>query len=249
MMSRLSRFLKPIIRGNVSKESPKGLFLHIQKTAGTSIVQIAKEHYGLNMSNHGDHVGKSYNEFLNTKFVSGHFGFDFAKHLMKDRYSFTFLRNPEDRVISMYYFLRGQKKNIFPMYKVAKELSLEQFLRAGLSDPMVKKRLWNNQVWQLALGWANLENKSIEGFEPSTLLAMAKENLNDFNHVGFTETFEKDRDIILRGLRLPIPNEVVITNVSKKPKEKLSDDIISIISDLTELDRRLYDYAKSKFHV
>lgn len=246
-MNRLSRFLKPIIRAAIPKESPKGLFLHIQKTAGTSIVQIAKEHYGFDMSSHGDHVGKSRNEYLNTKFVSGHFGFNFARELMKDRYSFTFLRNPEERILSMYYFLRGQKKNLFPMYKVAKDLGLEEFLRAGSTDPMIKKRLWNNQVWQLSYGWANLENKTIDDFEPSELLTLAKENLGSFNHVGFTETFEEDRDVILRGLQLPIPNEIVMTNVSKKPKEELSNEVINLLHGLTELDRELYTYAKNKF--
>ncbi|ATX81423.1 Sulfotransferase family protein [Mariprofundus ferrinatatus] len=224
----------------LNKRAPKGLFLHIQKTAGTSIIHIAQSYYRFGMISHGDHVGKPPKAFRNLKFVSGHFGYDFAQQLMGDRYSFTFLRNPESRILSMYYFLRGQKENLFPMYKLAKELSLTEFLRAGLTDPMVKQRIWNNQVWQLAHGWANRDGKKVEDFEPNQLLDLALTHIECFNHVGITETFEKDRDIILNALHLPLPEEKVVSNVSSRDSKPLSEEQAMLLKELTVLDWQLY---------
>jgi len=36
--------------------------------------------------------------------ISGHFGYGYANKLMKDRISFTFLRDPVERVLSLFYF-------------------------------------------------------------------------------------------------------------------------------------------------
>ena len=58
----------------------KGLFLHIQKTAGSSLITFARQHYWRNLINHGDFAGHHPDEFKNTKFLSGHFGYNFAKH-------------------------------------------------------------------------------------------------------------------------------------------------------------------------
>jgi len=82
------------------------LFLHIQKTAGTSIVDWVRPFYGSeNFVSHGDYLngrtddelekivnarGKAPRDFKDFPFVSGHFGFDFARQIMDKRFSFTF---------------------------------------------------------------------------------------------------------------------------------------------------------------
>jgi len=229
---------------------PKGLFLHIQKTAGSSIVQIARQHYGTNMSSHGDHVGKIPADMMALDFVSGHFGYDFAKPLLNDRYSFTFLREPKQRILSMYYYLRGEKDNLFPIGKLAKKLSLQEFLKLGFTDSMVMQRLWNNQAWQLAYGWENSTKKQVQDFAPDELLAMASVNLESFSHVGFTDNFETSRDIILQELGIPIPEEKVVANVSQNSsKPDLSDEVLELLDALTEVDRKLYAIAKTSYDI
>lgn len=225
----------------------KALFLHIQKTAGTSIIHLACRYYGASMTSHGDYVGKPPEAFQDVRFVSGHFGYEFARRLMHDRYAFVFLRDPKKRILSMYSFLRSQKEDLFPMYRLAKELDLPAFLKAGFTHPMVKGHLWNNQVWQLACGWANPGKKKVGDFRPRELLSLAKAHLDEFDHVGFTETFEQDRDIILRALGLPTPWKKVRVNVSPKPRIEISSEVEALLDGLTELDRRLYAYAWQKF--
>ena len=247
-MRRLLKAGRLMLRRKAPPESGlvPALFLHIQKTAGTTIVEIASQYYGQNMTSHGDHVEKPPGEFVNVPFVSGHFGFDFARQLMHDRYCFTFLRDPVQRVVSMYHFCRRQKPDASPMYRIAQELDLEGFLQAGFDSPIVKSRIWNNQVWQLAHGWANRDKRQIDDFEPSRLLEMAQEHLTAFSHVGFTEDFETDRDIILDGLGLPKPQKKVIANARKRSSEAgFSATEMELLEQLTALDRALYDHAWS----
>lgn len=219
------------------------IFLHIQKSAGTSIVEVARRYYQPSIISHGDHVGKSPEAFKNIAFVSGHFGYDFASYFLKDRYSFTFLRDPAERIISYYYYCRSSE-NPFPVNKLARETDLETFLKKGLEDPMLMTRLWNNQTWQLACGYANSRDLHVSDFAPNELLALAKSHLTKFSHIGFTETFAEDRKIIFSKIGLPEGEETRFNKTAGRPKAaELSREATELIGELTGLDWELYRFA------
>lgn len=224
------------------------LFLHIQKTAGTSIIDSVRPVYGESITSHGDCWGHPPQYFADTKFVSGHIGYDYARHLMQSRYTFTFLRDPIERILSMYYFCRKQNPAQFDIYRAANELDLHDFLQAGFSSPLVKKNIWNSQVWQLAHGYGHLDDRTISDFRADDLLDLAVGHLDAFSYIGFTETFETDRDEIFRGLNLPVPTAKVIANrTGDRPRsEDLSGETKELLYGLTELDRRLYTAAFSR---
>lgn len=54
------------------------VFLHIQKTAGTSIVDYAKRYYRKVIS-HGEAAKYQVRELEDVEFISGHFGYEFTK--------------------------------------------------------------------------------------------------------------------------------------------------------------------------
>lgn len=225
------------------------LFLHIQKTAGTSIVHLARQFYGESITSHGECWGKTPAQLSHVKFVSGHIGFDFARPLMEGRFAFTFLRDPAERILSMYYFCKARYPDEFEIYRRARDLDLRGFLAAGLTDHCVRKNIWNNQVWQLAHGYAHLDERSIEDFSESELLHLAKEHLTRFSHVGFTETVDKDAAAILKALGLPQARQLPRMNSSPdRPGVKgLPPEIKAMLDELTVLDRALYEFAWNDF--
>jgi Sulfotransferase family len=229
-------------------ELKPALFMHIQKTAGTSIVDLAARNYGnKNVCSHGDYIGRTPKEFAKIPFLSGHFGYDFARTLMEDRFSFFFLRDPVERILSMYYFCRKRDPAQFEIYKLAHECDLEKFLQLAFEKPMVRATVWNHQAWQLAHGFGKQDNRSVMDFKPDEILKLALNHLGKFDYVGFTESFEKDKDFILKKLGIVNRHANVRSNVTiGKPESKeLPSSTRKLLDQLTELDREVYDYAQS----
>lgn len=230
-------------------QGPKrAVFLHIQKTAGTSIMMMARERYGIDgVISHADfmHLGRQGCDPY--PFISGHFGYDFAKPLLEGRYAFTFLRDPLERLISLYWFSRSATDDNI-LYNAAKTLSFDEFLelgRDGETSHPLRPQIWNNQTYQLAHGYGS--DVSIDDCEPISLLARAKRNLSSFDFVGFTETLNSDALRIFRavgGSPQVTSNETNTT--SERPRiSDLPRSTVTLLREMTELDRELYRYARA----
>ncbi len=237
------------------------IFLHIQKTAGTTIVNIARSAYGNeNVISHGDFLNavshfpheKNFrinrqviDNFHNLPFLSGHFGFDFSKQYKQNRFFFTFLRDPAERILSFYHFCKNQDPDLFKIYRICRQTTIDEFLSMGLTDPAVKSFIWNNQVWQLACGFGNMDNRGLSSFTADELIELAIHHLKDFSYIGFVETFEKDRNNILNALGIAVPAEKIVLNAN--PDRPVFDDLPqstqSLLLELTEMDRVLYKKA------
>jgi hypothetical protein len=237
------------------------IFMHIMKTAGTSMVNCARQYYGNNnVMSHGDHIvgwsefplrdkffdpGAAQGQFGHVPFISGHFGYDFAKPFMKERYSFTFLRDPVERIISLYYFCKTRDPNEFRIYRLTQEYTFEEFLTRGLSEPEIKACVWNNQTWQLAHGYGNSNGLGISSFSEEELFKLAVQHLGEFSYIGFAESFEEDQSRILKDLGISQAEEHSITNVTPgRPKARdLPRSTMALLEELTDLDRALYKEA------
>jgi hypothetical protein len=242
-----------------NSSNPEGpapaLFLHIQKTAGTALVDSLRPYYGASMITHGDFIGREAEEFRDVLFVSGHFGHAYAKVLMPSRYSFTFLRDPVERVLSFYHFCRAQDSSEFSTYTRAKQLDLAEFVGAVGEDALIRKNICNNQAWQLAhgyflrRGYAAPDELEVGDMAPGDVLALATLHLGEFSHVGFAETFAADRRAIMHALRLP-PAPATMASVNSTPGRPRRDELprrtLDLIREITGLDQALYDFAKEK---
>jgi hypothetical protein len=225
--------------------SVPALFLHIQKTAGTSISNLARQYYGNSLTSHGDCYGKSQEQLEHIGFISGHLGYHFLSPLMDGRFTFTFLRDPAERILSMYYYSRSCDPDKFEIYKMANEMDLPTFLQAGFRLPCVQESIWNNQVWQIAHGYGHLDDRAIDDFTEDELLSLAKMHIDEFSYVGFTETFATDMTVVLKALGIPKPKKLPVYNaMPDRPKvAEQSSDVKYMLDRLTELDRELYEYV------
>jgi len=227
------------------------LFLHIQKTAGTSLLEMLRGYYGGdNVISHGDYIGHAPQEFQNIGFVSGHFGFEYARSLMRGRYCFTFLRDPEERVLSMYYFCRNRNPNEFAVYERAQRMDMEAFFEEAYANYWERKEIWNNQAWQLAygFGWKNAGMELPANISEEDILGRAKAHIGAFDYIGFQETFADDFPLIMRALNLPVPRKIVQSNVTRNssPVKELPSSIRKLLDKFTGLDKEIYHYARSK---
>jgi hypothetical protein len=112
--------------------------------------------------------------------VIGHFGYQHVAKLRADRFLMTLLRDPVERVISNYYFLRsGSPISRYSQYAVgtAKALTLPEFLRCD--DPGVRMVTENFQAKALAFDVRPEHRRAI-----GDLHGEATRNLASFDFVG-----------------------------------------------------------------
>lgn len=233
-------------RSRIAAGTVPALFLHIQKTAGTSLVNMARRYYGDSVVSHADYCDFAPDALRKFGFISGHFGYAYARQLMEHRFSFTFLRDPVERILSFYGFCRTREHIQYDIYQLARDHELPDFLEQCMATPFLKMQVWNNQVWQLAHGYVPPHTANVDEFSPAELLRLAKEHLHEFSHVGFTETFAADTAPVLDALGFPPMNTLPIANVGP-PRLAFADqssEVQDLLNQLTVLDRQLYEYAR-----
>jgi hypothetical protein len=102
----------------VSESDPKIIFLHIPKTAGQSVHAALENAYGKEAvcpARVNDQLRRySVRELNQYKVFSGHLDWSMLDCIQGPRYVFTILREPMDRILSFYFFLRDQAEKLSP---------------------------------------------------------------------------------------------------------------------------------------
>ena len=225
------------------------IFLHIPKTAGLTLFNIIQKQYDSNSIHF--HVGDTeyihkfkeipQSEKRDIKVLPGHLPFGVHEYLPQPSVYITLLRDPIDRVISNYCFVRSMPWNA--VYKEANSKSLKEFL---LSGSYLDNTLDNGQTRMLA-GMPGITCKY--GACTTEILDIAKKNLsNSFSVVGLTERF--DETLILLKRVFGWKNLLYVKkNVTEKRlnKEDISSDTLEVIVKYNKLDIELYKYAEELF--
>ena len=85
-------------------------FLHIPKTAGTTLISIIDDHFNLDSILHeqvwNEILPKIPETFSQFRLIRGHFGYGLHRVLTKKPLFLTMLREPVDRVLSFYEHIR-----------------------------------------------------------------------------------------------------------------------------------------------
>lgn len=225
------------------------LFLHVPKTAGTTIRGIAYAHYGearVAPIYPGERVYLGIEEFANlpaeqrdrADFVIGHFAYGFHRYLIGRRtfrYA-TVLREPISRCASLYDHFAARNA-----------LGAAPSLSSVLSG-------------SLGIQFNNYQTRMVSGMQaplgpcPRAMLDKAKENmLQSFSFVGITELF--DESLLLAEALLGWPLKCYESrNVSENnPGWKLHRIAegankldLARLEEMNALDRELYDFSRDR---
>lgn len=229
------------------------VFLHIAKTAGTSLVAHLRHLLPEgSVLSHGDFLDLP-NEDLSLEkmegyqVLSGHFGYSHIQSYLPNSHSVTFLRDPVERVLSFYKFcMHPDMQRRFPVARAARDLSIDGFFTSML--PEVVEALDNQQVWQIAdMYWHRVRIKR-QRCSDAEILALAEQHLLEFSIVGFTDSFDEDFVRILELLGLPAAEVVPRDFVTPEPVllDQLKPSTQSTLLDRLGLDQELYLRAKHR---
>ena len=216
------------------------IFQHIPKTAGNTLLSVAANRFP------GDKsfiCGKDgvLNDFLSLPrnrldslgFLCGHVDYGIHEHIGRPCVYFAFLREPVDRVMSHYYFIRNSLRHRYR--EQANAMGLPEFIESGLRPRM------NNCMVRMISGIDAAYGECGE-----EMLDSALENLSrHYVFLGIIERFDESLAAISNLFGWPpadYQNRVVSVNrpaVSQAPAED-----VRVIRKYNELDIRLYEKLK-----
>ncbi|MCC6579289.1 MAG: sulfotransferase family 2 domain-containing protein [Phycisphaeraceae bacterium] len=238
------------------------IFLHVPKTAGTSLSRIVRIKIGLwppaNLLRHSltfghyqiNPIEDRFEKIASLpaaqqrkiRFFQGHFGFGVHRFLPTPSYYVTMLRDPVERVISSYYQLRrGRDQDA-----LAKDMSLEEFVTCGKN--FGRFHVDNGQVRSLTGVDGNPNPAPFAGLTRRDLDQALDNIRRHFAFVGLSERFDESL-LLLRDILGWRSCYYAKANVGKnrKPREELPAAAIEMIRRHNELDQALYDQVARRF--
>lgn len=219
------------------------IFLHIPKTAGTTLNRIIEWQYSpfeiFTMDPYRIRATPERLKRLSEgrrrrlRMVRGHMFYGVHEYLPQGATYFTMLRDPVARALSTYYFILRRPLN--PLHrKVKKErLTIEDCLRLFPQRHNLQCRLI-----------AGVKDAGPTGDE--RILDMAKENLlKSFSVVGICERFEESLMLMATTFDWEIP---FYKNCKvSKTRPQMAPGTVDMIRDYNRLDVELYEFSKGIF--
>jgi hypothetical protein len=223
------------------------VFLHIPKTAGNTVTWLLDRHYAADRRYAVPTSPKEIppleeilaglrslppDQLQRLDLLTGHFPYGVHAALPRRARYMTFVRDPVERVVSLYHYIRSHP--VHPLRGEANRLTLREFAEGNVSG-----NLHNGQT-------AFIAGKGIwhDRFDDE-LLAEALANIESgFAAVGVTERLDESVLVLRRRLGWGPRVYYRSQNVnSARPREALDRETAVAIEALNELDRRLYDRA------
>jgi hypothetical protein len=217
------------------------IFLHIPKTAGSTVLRILEREYGRDAvlrayeADDPDEVAAALVDAPHpVRVLAGHFPFGIDDVLPAPASYMTFLRDPVDRVRSHYDFVRTQPEHY--LHDAACSLKLSEYVRrCGAAEP-------NNDQTRLLSG-ARAATAS------PGMLPLAKSSVDQLGAIGLTEEFDASLILLRRAFRWRRPY-YARRNVGRPEHpnaDTLSPDVRAVILAHNALDAELYEYARDRF--
>ncbi|MDC0739358.1 sulfotransferase family 2 domain-containing protein [Cognatishimia sp. SS12] len=198
--------------------TPRIVFLHLPKCGGTTLHHQLLRWYPRAAFHPERHNGLYQSRMMSLaqkQVFSGHFDFYSTQFIPGPRRMITFLRQPRDRLLSLYHFHRAHRAEFI----AAHNLTLAQFahdheLAGYFADPHVRAHPGvDNAMTRYLSDHPQLPGRAMPPM--AELFAEACANLERFDAIGFVENYERSLQQIARCLGQTAPDEI-------KPEQALS---------------------------
>jgi hypothetical protein len=228
---------------------PRLVFLHVPKTAGTTLVGVIEREYGVEriVRVYGGEFGIPVEELVAwsarrrraVRAVVGHMSYGVAEHLPGRSVYATLLRDPVDRIVSHYSYVLTQPSLISLHEASGPDASLEQHVTRS---PL---RHFVNNAQTRQLGGDTSDRPRTPGERD---LDRAIGRLDHLAVFGIQERFDESMLHFARtlGWELPVYTTVNVTG-DRIALDELDASTRATIEEQNALDRVLYDHATQRF--
>ena len=263
----LLKFDKKIPNEEVlKKETP--IFIHIQKTAGTSLQNMLREIYGEKLySEYADTLhGKPPCVLSEYECFAGHFNYDSLKYIPHSKKKLiTFIRDPKERLVSLYHFLRSHAES-HPIHKIktpdngatlANKYMIHEFFE--IKELINQSGFWNHMTWAIMgnetwLQWKT-EMSNSEEAEWNVISESKREIINqrirEFFFIGTQKNFDESCKMLFLKLGRFYSNDIrrdhsiekIITmdpHVKLIERQNADNELNLILEKFTKLDNIIY---------
>ncbi len=259
---------KPLFHQIPYKPTPDDslYFLHIGKTAGRSFEDYLKSHFTpdetlrINVPT-GYPVKRASAAAAdrNIRLYIGHLGYHFLSLFPEGRRPLwvTMLRDPIERVISHYYFLRNAKPIkerhfAYRIQEIAGTCTLLEFVESTETDQITTNNQFNNLVDSEFI-YREQDKKKFKRSENSTveLVQLVKQRLeNECLFLGITEQYDRSIKLLSYLLKWdpPAESQGKLNVTPRKPaRDAIDPNVIEGIKQRVQLDIEIYEFALSLF--
>jgi len=226
-------------------------FIHIPKTGGTAFRHYVESLYRpseilriMDLETEQKRLEKQ-PIGAETSFVSGHFGYGFAKYFSQEPWTICILRHPVGRVLSTYFYWQTvdvdkKKRGVARMLRRVKKMSLADFLEDRVVRPFI------SNVACASLG--QLSDEPFDGVWRPEHTALALTRLKEMDFVGVAERMEESVEQFRRCFGLPAGAPLPEENVTsiRWREEDVDPTLIERILQLNADDLTLWRAANQR---
>lgn len=235
------------------------VFQHFPKAGGTSLHKLLEAHFGsgnTHPARRNDLLLYRPSTLRDYTLFSGHYDACSVDRVPSPKTIVTILRDPRKRILSLYNYWRSYRVDFAIRHNlkgpiIANKSNLEQFL--SHRSPFVRNHICNIYARWLtgpAIPQALYPLKTSR----EELVSLAKDRLESMDAVGILEKMKESIHLILSTAGAPtpatIPHENQLNRSLEPYRKEINEAIVSpqcesLLCELTELDREIYDYAQT----
>lgn len=231
----------------------KFVFMHVPKCAGTSVHNFLLQNVPearLCPERFNNFHALSIEELDRFNLFSAHTDFAGVQRIPGRKFTLTTLRDPKERVLSLYRFWRSHDKGTAFRNRLwgplaAHCLSFPDFLR--YEGPGIQSNIRNAMVRNF-LGRAWADDRGALVIDDASAVDLALRNLETFDLIGMSDDFASMLNELSAILGVKPPRDIPIDNRSppdEADRESHTSEVSELVDELTRLDRTFFEGARA----